>query len=301
MTNERPRGALFGDPSATVVWAGICALDEATQHDVLRELQTRLSVFDTRKGDINQKRARAIAALRQAAQLLGGKSPSVNEYQRLLRENPALKWPADGTLRRWMGGGWNDALEQAHLEPVAEPLAAEPGLGPRFSNDELTTALKQCAVELGRTPTSDQYMLWANRPDVRLRPGRRPTSIGTFQRRFGGWVAALTAAGLTQDDVSGKPFTNGRKEQYTDEELFQAMLRISQRVGGTPTVTRYSAERKKILEEEHEARAALPAGSAAPDETKPNRSFPTYGVGVHRFGSWTSFKSEYKTWKEGRR
>ncbi len=290
MIDERPRGALFRDPSATVVWAGICALDEASQHDVLKELQMRLAVFDTRKGDLNQKRARAIAALRQAAQLLGGKSPSIKDYRRLARENPALDWPADGTLRRWMGGGWNDALEQAHLEPVAEPLAAEPGLGPKFTNDELTTALKQCAIDINRTPTSDQYMHWSTRPDVRTRPGRRPTSIGTFQRRFGGWVAALAAAGLTQDGINGKPFMNGHRQQYTDKELFEAMDRIRRRIGHTPTVTEYSAERKKVLEEESRGR-----GDAS-DPTTPNRSFPSYGVTQYRFGTWNGFKSEYEDW-----
>lgn len=121
VNDERPRGELFRDPSAAVVWAGICALDEASQHDVLEALRVRLVAFDSRSGEISHKRARAVAALRQAAQRLGGKPPSVAEYRKLLRESPGLDWPTDGSIRRWMGGSWNTALDQAHLEPVAEP------------------------------------------------------------------------------------------------------------------------------------------------------------------------------------
>lgn len=88
LEDERPRGQLFRDPSAAVVWAGICALDEASQHDVLEQLRLRLAAPGTRKGEHNQKRARAIAALRAAASRLGGRSPSVSEYRQMLKSEP---------------------------------------------------------------------------------------------------------------------------------------------------------------------------------------------------------------------
>jgi hypothetical protein len=292
LIEDRPRGELFRDPAAKVVWAGICALDEASQHDVLDQLRLRLVVFDTRKGDINTKRARAVAALRNAAKRLGGRSPSVADYRRLLNENPALDWPSDGVVRRWLGGSWNTALEQAHLEAVAEPLAAAPALGPRFSDLELTTALRECAEDIGRTPTSDQYMLWIRRPDVTRRPGRRPRSIASFQRAFGGWVAALEAAGLARDTIDGRPFMNGHKSTYSNEDLFRAALQISERIDGRiPTVTEFSAERQKILKED--ASKKKMKMSRKPATT---RLLPSYNTCSMRFGSWNKFRAAFKEW-----
>ncbi|HET7591161.1 MAG TPA: hypothetical protein VFK14_13385 [Solirubrobacterales bacterium] len=52
LKDERPRRGLFKDPAAVPVWAGITALDEATQHEVLKELRVRLVAHGTRAGDV---------------------------------------------------------------------------------------------------------------------------------------------------------------------------------------------------------------------------------------------------------
>lgn len=102
---------LFPDPAARVVWAGVCALDEASQHDVLRELGNRLA-FPAERGAVNTRQvreARAIAALREAAEILG-RSPSVNEY-RHLRKTKHPSWPPDGSIRDWLSGGWERSTQ----------------------------------------------------------------------------------------------------------------------------------------------------------------------------------------------
>lgn len=152
LQDERPRRGLFKDPAAVPVCAGITALDEAAQHEVLRELRVHLVAHDTRAGDISKKRARSIAALHHAARLLQGKSPTISEYRRLLRENPGFGWPTDGVVRRALGAGttggsgdWNTALDQANLEAVPDTMAAQPALGPLLGDEELIAALKECA------------------------------------------------------------------------------------------------------------------------------------------------------------
>lgn len=85
--------------------AGITALDEATQHEIPKELRVRLVAFDTGPGDVNKKRAKAIAALHHAAARLDRKSPTITEDRRLLSDNAGLDWPSDGAIRRALGAG----------------------------------------------------------------------------------------------------------------------------------------------------------------------------------------------------
>mgnify|MGYP000200350684 CR=1 FL=1 len=273
MHNERPRGQLFSDRSAEVVWAGICALDEGAQHEVLRELRRRLGDLSERTGDLNRKVARGVAALLQAAEILG-RSPSVHAYRQLRAERPGLELPADGTVRRWLGGDWNGALEQAKLKRVPDVDAAVAPLGPRFTAEELIAAVRRASVELGRIPSLQDYLGWARRPDVRRRPDRLPRSQVPFDRLFGGWRKALVAAQLVGESGAGAPTSRGRGYRYDDAELFAALEEIGGRVaGGFPTTGEFAAERDAILAEEVAA-GELP------------RALPTYGVFVRRFGSW---------------
>lgn len=294
LKDERPRRGLFKDPAAVPVWAGVLALDEATQHDVLAELRVRLVAVDERQGDLNKRRAKAIAALRGAAARLGGKSPTITEYRRLLRENPGLDWPTDGLVRRAFGAGrvddsWNTALEQAHLDAVPEPMAAEPSLGPQLTDEELMAALRESAVDLGETPTSTAYMQWVRRPDVACRPGRRPRAIGSFQRAFGSWTDAVSAAGLD-------PHQSRLRPQFSDEQLFRCFDEVRRRNDGQmPSRTVFSTIRREIIAEREAAAASSETGV---DETPGPSSFPTDVTCLTRTGgSWVKFREAYKEWK----
>jgi hypothetical protein len=295
LKDERPRRGLFKDPAAVPVWAGITALDEATQHEVLKELRVRLVAFDTRPGDVNKKRAKAIAALHHAAARLGGKSPTITEYRRLLSDNPGLDWPSDGAIRRALGAGtkggegdWNAALDQANLEAVPDTMAALPALGPKLTDEELIAALQECARDLGETPTTSSYMQWVRRPDVRRRPGRRPRSIQVFQSAFATWVAAKEAAGMPREEPRSKV-------HYTDEDLFVAFDEVRRQNGGRlPSRTEFAAIRRQIIAERE-------AAAADQGEPGPSRAFPTDMTCLQRVGGrWLQFHADYEKWKAAR-
>lgn len=291
-----PRGQrqrqLFSDSTAEVVWAAICALDEGLQHEVLRQLRERLAAADIRETPQQQRLARAIAALREAADKQG-RSPSVGEYRRLRVDHP--EWPPDGSVRRWLGGSWNTALKRAHLDAERVGDALVEHQGPGFSKDEVTAALREAAEDLasengdGCLPTVTAYLAWARRPDVRRRSGRRPRSLIPFQRLFGGYLPALVAAGLANDEAAtGIPRSTASRAasgyRYTDAQLFAAMDEVVACLddeGRLPTVVEYQRLRQEILD----------AGQA---EGRPPRALASWNVFHRRFGSWGRAQHAYR-------
>jgi hypothetical protein len=218
-----------------VVWAGICALEEASQHDVLQELGRRLA-FPGERGPMNShgvRQARAIAALREAAGELG-RSPSVSQY-RELRRTTHPDWPPDGSIRDWMACGWNEALKLAHLEavPDEQPIVVEGEQA--YTREQVLEALRQCAEELGHNPTFNKYIAWARSPEVRRREGRRPRSQNVFERRFGGFTEAMIAAGLADVDGTGVPVStlqrSGKNYRWSDEDLMAALDEVIEYIG----------------------------------------------------------------------
>lgn len=267
-----PRGEQFADPSARAVWAALCALDPASQHDVLAELQERLGAPVLASSDVRVRRA--IAALREAAEILG-RSPSVGDYRRLQAERRELDWPPDGSLRKWLGGSWNDCLARAHLEAVADGDALVAQMGPSFDKQEVLDALRACAKELGFPPTVSAYLSWARRPDVRERKGRRPRSQSPFDL-FGGYANALLEAGLVAVDGAFEmpATTRVRLGQYfaTEDVIIAALKEVAERIGHPPRTTEYKLERLKIIRESDTAGAL--------------RTLPGYETINRRYGKW---------------
>lgn len=280
---------LFPDPATRVVWAGACALDEASQHDLLRELGRRLA-FPNERAPMNTREvreARAIAALREAAEELG-RSPSVNEY-RHLRKTAHPEWPPDGSIRDWLSGGWNEVLKQAHLEAVPDdaPIVVEGEHA--YTKAEIIAALRECAQELGRNPTFNNYLNWARSPEVRKRPGRRPRSQNVFERNFGGYPPALVAAGLAGADGTGVPMStlqrSGRNYRWSDGELMAALAEaIDYYEGRFPTCGEYTRYRELRLEE-------------SADKDAPPR-IPAMNGYQRRFGGWGKTHAFYWEWLE---
>ncbi|MCE7939690.1 MAG: hypothetical protein DYG90_14140 [Chloroflexi bacterium CFX6] len=205
------RGSVFSDPAAEVVWSAVQALDEASKHDLLQALGEHLAVAYDRAGAQQQRVARAVAALREAHQQLIRELPAqerpeslgVNAYRELRERYPERGWPAPSLITRWIGGGWNDALRQAHLPTVPGEDVTKVTLGGAFTLDELVAAVRECWVDLGRVPSFMDYRRWATSPQVRVRPGRRPQSQPPFDRVCGGWLQALRAAERLTDGPSG--------------------------------------------------------------------------------------------------
>lgn len=284
---------LFPEPSSRVVWAAICALDEASQHDLLRELGKRLA-FPADRAPVNTRalrEARAIAALREAADELG-KSPSVNEY-RHLRKTAFPQWPPDGSIRDWLCGGWNEVLKRAHLEALPDdaPITVEGQHS--FTREEVIQGLRECAEELGRTPTFHNYLNWARSPKVKNRPGRRTTSQNVFVRIFGGFIAAKAAAGLADEGPPGAPSSRlqrtGKQYRWSDGDFMNALTEAAEVLGEDrlPSSCEYIRIRQELIEASTEA---AEKGCA--------RVMPALNGFQRRFGSWRKAKNFYYEWRE---
>lgn len=65
-----PRGELFADPAAAVLWAGFLTLSEHLKHQLLAALQEHLAIPGDRATPDGVRAARAVGALREARELL---------------------------------------------------------------------------------------------------------------------------------------------------------------------------------------------------------------------------------------
>jgi SOS-response transcriptional repressor LexA len=136
----------------------------------------------------------------------------ISEIQRLadeLGEPPAVYQMRDQgklgvtTISREFGT-WNDALEHAGYEPNKEMDVSE---------EKLTQELTRLHDELGRPPKAEEMS----------RHGAY--SIGTFERRFGSWNAALERAGFDLHNRTNIP----------RDELLDELTRLSDVLDRTPT------------------------------------------------------------------
>jgi hypothetical protein len=219
-----------------------------------------------------------VRALREAAEILG-KSPSIKEYDGIRASLPDLKLPPNGSVRRWLGGGWNDCLARSLLETIAADgdFASRPiGLNERYADAEIFDALRECVSDLEHVPSMTEYIQWARRPDVRGRSGRRPSSYKVFERFEGGFRAALTAAGLIGEG-DARVAINGRalpsRYRYRDEDITRALLKVAERLGHSPRPSEYERERARIHD-------ALALGEVRP--------LPMVQVISRRYGCWNA-------------
>jgi Homing endonuclease associated repeat len=265
----------FEDDCLDIIWAGIQVLDPGRADTLVREMATvhALSALSPRS-DADKVRA-GVYALRDVADILGH-SPTISEYRKCRAELPELRLPPDGTLRRWLGGGWNDCLARALLDAVTDgDLALQPvALNQRFEDEEVLGALRACKDELAYLPSLTQYLQWARRPDVRERPGRRPLSYQVFER-FGGFPEACVAAGLVPAG-GARVAANGRVipslYRYQDEDLTNALVTVAAVVEGSPSRRQYRHQRRLMIE--------------AGRQRGENVTLPTAEVIVSRFRTW---------------
>jgi len=246
-----PRREIFTDPGARIVWPAILTLPVAAQHQILGELRDRLACLEGTSTYETRVR-HAITSLREVADLLEH-SPSVEQY-RLARANNARRgWPPDGNVRRWLGGSWNDCLREARLDSVAGGDVIVSQNGPAFSADEVIAALRDCARDLGDIPTLSAYYAWARRPDVKARPGRRPSSQSPFDRNFGSYYKALVAAGLVDGSATlpAQRSSLVRLASYhvSHEQIFAALREVAGSLGRSPRVRDYNEYREKLIRE----------------------------------------------------
>jgi hypothetical protein len=257
-----------------MVWAALETFDARLQYQLLRELATVHALSAENPRTKADKVRAGIAALRGAAELLGH-PPAVKEYRAVRIAVPELRLPPDASVRRWLGGGWNECLRRALLDTLSDgDFASRIGDTDRFDDDEVLSALRECTTELGHAPTSTEYFAWAGRPDVRERPGRRPRSYRPFER-LGGIRNALEAAGIIAKGES-RYSANGRvlplRFRYSDNELADTVSAVARRLGHSPTPGEYDHERQRIHRD-----------LVAKGETPP---LPSVDIIRKRHGSW---------------
>jgi len=289
-----PRLQPFTDPSAEVVWAAICALDEGSQHEVLEELRQRLAAADLRETPQQTRQARAVAALRECAAIVA-RAPSKGEYERERVDHP--EWPPESTVRSWLGGSWAKALEAARLATDLTGETATHAIGPEFTKAEVKAALCSCAAEIAgeSIPGLHTYLAWARRRDIRQRPGRRPRSQSVFDRLYGGYLQALVAAGLIEGAGDAAAPRSGATRaasgyRYSEEQLLAGLDLIvrhgngGQHLGADdpfPSTGAYARARQELIDK-------------AEDAGEPPRALPSQQVLWRKWGGWAEVQKRYR-------
>ena len=271
------RGERFADAVLNAIWAAILALPVAMQHLLLDELRNLLGRNDER-GSHAARQQVAISTLRECAELLG-RSPSVGDYRSLKAQHPEFNWPADSTLRMWLGGSWNDCLRAARLEAVPDGDVVVSQWGQAITREEAIGALQTCAKELGTIPTLHTYLNWTRRPDVVRRSGRNPQSQGPFIRIFGGFPQAIIAAGLTSEDSAENATRRERLRVasyfITDQICTEALVRVADKLGRSPRVRDYIRAREALLD-----------ADPTDKDAGPLQALPAPSTIQKRFGTW---------------
>jgi hypothetical protein len=96
-----------------------------------------------------------------------------------------------------------------------------------YTDAQLLEGLRELASELGRAPTSTEYNQWASHTDGVAR-------VKAVMERFDGWLSALHAAGLSEQETSHR---SGR--HWTEEACIAAVHMVARETGGWPTVVEY--------------------------------------------------------------
>jgi hypothetical protein len=280
--------SFFTDDGAKIVWAAVRALDEGRKHQLLDLLAAHLAVPESEVRPSRVRVARAIGALREANRLNVERGQGVlrqEDYRSLHADvGEGQGWPSDSSVRRWLGGGWEHALRQAHLPIPDSGDAAIAEIGQAYSGEECLQALRDYLVEPGALTIPDIHSVinWARRPDVRRRPGRRPRSQGPYDRLFGSWNAVLREIGVVSSDLTTGAAVGGREAgvsvppraaRYTSDDFHAALEEVATRLGRSPKSHEYHDERLLIFRDEQA-------------KNLPPRAMPSASVIFKVYASW---------------
>lgn len=271
MTTPSPTSRHSHTGELAAVIAFVTALPEEVMRPIFDALGDALAIPGEGRNLHTRRLAQLTNAVREARDILG-EVPRLDSYRILRADRPELGLVAEGTLRRWAGGTWNDVLVAAGLERVPDGDVDVMPLGPQFTATECVEAVQACARALGTVPTLQGYLRWARGRDVIALPGRRPRSQGPFERHFGGWPGVLKAADQGETLPKEAQRRAQRGYRWSDEALVAALREVRDRLQGSPTTQQYTRERQRIQQE-----------SAAAGEP---RLLPAYLVFHNRFGNW---------------
>lgn len=282
-----PRGELFADPAAGVIWAGFLTLSESLKHQLLAALQEHLAIAGDRSTPEGVRVARAVGALHEARDLLNRSQPrsrlTQDAYEALRGEHPEHGWPPESSLRRWLGGAdgssWNTALRRAGLEcaPESEVLVAR--LGGAFTRDEAVSAVRMFIEDFDYAPGMREYIRWAKQPGIKRRPGRRPLSQVAFDRLFqGGWDEVIReAVNVAPGDPSPVVYNGGSARPagatWSREVRREALCACAKQTGRSPRCSEYMSWRDRMNRDRAEQKL-------------PPLPLPSYSSYHTHYGSW---------------
>jgi hypothetical protein len=133
-----------------------------------------------------------------------------------------------------------------------------------YSDEELVEAVRAAVQNVGHIPSSKQYGQVAKSSGL--------PSLSTVENRFGGWNAALRAAGFTPTPAKGRLY----ERHWTEESCLQALRDLVAELGSLPSQDAY----RRLSPQ----RADLPSSST---------------VRV-RLGTWTTVASRLEREADGR-
>lgn len=205
-----------------------------------------------------------VHALRACSRELGGAPVSRERYRswsRVCRATGTRGVPASVSPFLRAFGTWRAALNAAGVGQHLEP---------RISEEECRQSLRAVARNLGRTPSSTEYL--RVRAELRAaRVPRRLVSYAQLNRRYPSWRDAVAAAGLSPKRLVARPRVAGR-ERIGRERLLGSLREAASDIGRPPSTHEFERWRRD--------RQALPSASV------PTARIPSVGTFQNRFGSW---------------
>lgn len=258
------RNKRFAHPAIEPIFAAFKILPLAAQHEFYEYVAELLAGCIDPETDRERRQAAAIRALRDTARELGH-SPSVPEYRTVREAHPERGLPADGSIRAWLGGRWNDALRATGLDTVATATRWSPVAVRSSRRSELMRAIDafvgrlgkedQQAVLAGALPAmANDYVHWAHTSGAEV---PAPLSALPFERSFGNFDGAVDA--WREWKASGELPTeadrrrSGRADVYWPEagtygraEVRRALVEVAERLRASPGPVAYMNERERI-------------------------------------------------------
>jgi hypothetical protein len=239
-------------PSATYIattWNGswATAMDKLGLRPAPNHAVRRMATLGVRPTD-----SELLELLRSCAADVGH-TPRVLEYRRWrqqqLRDHETIVFGEQTYRRRF--GGWHQAIESAGL-PV-RPRARRT-ISTEWTSEDAVRYLRTAAEEGdGARLRVSQYDAW--RRAYLAEQDARGTSPAiprgdSIAARFGGWLRALAAAGLINDDAAAN-LRIGHGRSFSDADIDEALARFARDTHGKRTSCAYQRWCESTMEREH--------------------------------------------------
>ncbi len=200
--------------------------------DTLQEIATRFGLSRERVRQILARGSAASARESKIARAERELTRSERRREEVLAAFRAGWGPKAIAGRLGLSRGCVSRLIETHATPadraarrLAQRVTAQRTGPPGHSDEDLIEAVKQVVKDAGHVPLSKEYAVIAKASGL--------PSLSTVESRFGGWSAALRAAGIT--DLPEPR----RRRRWTEEACMEAVRSLAAELGSLPTLREY--------------------------------------------------------------